>query len=125
MTTRMDSRDDVNHARLQEEYAEHDYREMWEDSKVHEIQSDPELLSDAIADANTLDYDVYTAALSELLGTIHTDDLPISAMALSVVIENLIINHINRNNAYDDHVAKLKEQNTADKLYLKLLELNL
>ena len=90
MASRMDSRDEANLKLIEEEHAEFDYKEMWEDGKVQEVQSDPQRLSDAIADANTLDYDVYTAALSELLETIHTDDLPTSAMALSVVIENII-----------------------------------
>tara|TARA_R110002074_G_scaffold320885_2_gene491352 strand:- start:223 stop:588 length:366 start_codon:yes stop_codon:yes gene_type:complete len=120
----MDSRDEANLKLIEEEHAEFDYKEMWEDGKVQEVQSDPQRLSDAIADANTLDYDVYTAALSELLETIHTDDLPTSAMALSVVIENIIITHINRHNAYDEHIKELREENAADKLYLKLLDLN-
>mgnify|MGYP003638228445 FL=1 len=124
MANRMDSRDEANLKLIEEEHAEFDYKEMWEDGKVQEIQSDPQRLSDAIADANTLDYDVYTAALSELLETIHTDDLPTSAMALSVVIENIIITHINRHNAYDEHIKELREENAADKLYLKLLDIN-
>lgn len=124
MASRMDSRDEANLKLIEEEHAEFDYKEMWEDGKVQEVQSDPQRLSDAIADANTLDYDVYTAALSELLETIHTDDLPTSAMALSVVIENIIITHINRHNAYDEHIKELREENAADKLYLKLLDIN-
>mgnify|MGYP003624659703 CR=1 FL=1 len=124
MANRMDSRDEANLKLIEEEHAEFDYKEMWEDGKVQEVQSDPQRLSDAIADANTLDYDVYTAALSELLETIHTDDLPTSAMALSVVIENIIITHINRHNAYDEHIKELREENAADKLYLKLLDIN-
>ncbi len=83
------------------------YREQWELEQIIETTRNPERLADALAEANYQLFDSYTGALSHLL--MNPNDLENMHMRLEMVMEKIILEHLEKTNAYAAHIDELRE----------------